>query len=134
MPNKTHLRNLNLHLPKPEFRWDTNIGPLLIITYKKRSIGFAFCHRQKDRCLNIFGYTSFLCARCTGILIGFLLFILFSFFNLPPPLFVALGLMVPLIVDGISQFFNLRTSNNLIRLVTGILFTPGLASLMVVVL
>lgn len=134
MVNKTYLRNLGLYLPKFEFKWDVHIGPLLVIRYKKMSIGFAFCHRRKDRCLNIFGYTSFLCARCTGIMIGFLLYCVISLFNLLLPPFVAFVFMVPLIVDGVSQSFNFRISNNIIRLVTGMLFTSGLLSLMGVTL
>jgi len=133
--NKTYLRNLGLYLPKFEFRWTRHIGPLLIIKYKKKRIGIAFCHRQKNRCLTISGHTSFLCARCIGILIGFLLYyISISFFNLSLPLFVAFLLMVPLIVDGASQSFNFRISNNITRLITGMLFTPGLLSLLVVTL
>ena len=132
MVKRKCLNNLKSHLLTLNFKWDSRVGPMLVIRYKKKNVGFAFCHRQKDRCLTIFGYTSFLCARCTGIAIGFLLSVLVSFFNLSFPPIVAFGLMLPLIVDGVSQFFNLRTSNNLIRLATGILFTPGLASLMVV--
>ena len=134
MPNRTRLDNPTSHLPRLKFEWDSRVGPLFVIRYKKKAIGFAFCHRQKDRCLNVFGHTSFLCARCTGIVIGFILFVLVSCFNLSVPSIAAFGLMLPLIIDGISQLFNLRTSNNIIRLVTGILFTPGLLSLMVVML
>lgn len=130
MVNKNWYRSLVLHLPKFECRWDRHIGPLLIIKVKRRSIGFAFCHRQKDRCLNIFGHTSFLCARCTGIIIGFLPYLVISLFDISLPLFVSFAFMAPMIVDGISQYFNFRISNNMTRLVTGLLFTPGLLSLM----
>jgi len=132
--NKTYLRNLSLYLHRFEFKWDAHIGPLLIIIYKKKRVGIAFYHRRKDRCLTIFGHTSFLCARCTGMLFGFLLYSLISRFGLSVPPFVAFGLITPLIFDGTTQLFNLRISNNLIRLITGTLFTPSLLSLMAVVL
>jgi uncharacterized membrane protein len=130
LADKNCLRNLGLCLPKFEFKCDTNIGPLLIIKYKKKKIGFAFCHRRSDSCFRIFGHTSFLCARCTGIMIGFALFGLLSYFNLSIPSIIAFFLALPLIVDGTSQYLGLRTSNNMIRLITGIIFTPGLLTVM----
>jgi len=42
----------------------------------------------------------------------------------------ALFLLVPLIIDGVSQNLGYRESTNLIRIVTGILFSLGFIYLM----
>jgi uncharacterized membrane protein len=40
-------------------------------------------------------------------------------------------MMMPMVVDGISQFFGFRESNNVVRLLTGLMFTFGLTSMLV---
>lgn len=64
-----------------------------------------------------------ICARCTGIYLGYLAFIPFvwQFFTtqtLPNPLLMA-ALHLPLLLDGGTQAKGLRESNNALRLVTG---------------
>jgi len=111
-----------------EFDWNARMGPVMSIHYKNKKFGFAICHRQKDRCIKLFGHTSFLCARCTGILVGFALVLLFQCLSLPSITIswvVSVGLMIPLIVDGCTQFTGLRESNNTLRFISGILFVPG---------
>ena len=118
----------NMNIGKFEFNWDARMGPVMFIHYKNKRIGFAICHREEDRCIKLFGHTSFLCARCTGILIGFVLalFICYlPFLNITLPWLISVGLMAPLIVDGSTQFIGLRESNNILRFISGILFVPG---------
>lgn len=117
-----------MNLGNVEFNWDAGMGPVMSIHYKSKKFGFAICHRQEDRCIKLFGHTSFLCARCTGILAGFVLVLLFQCLSFPGiivPWAVSVGLMIPLIIDGCTQFTGLRESNNALRFISGILFVPG---------
>lgn len=98
------------------------MGPTLIFKFKRTKIGFAFCHRRKERSIKMLGYTFPLCARCTGLWLGFGMGFLFRILGSHIPLIFAITLMLPLIIDGSTQHFGLRESNNLLRLLTGILF------------
>ena len=78
------------------------------------------CHQMPERSFFLNGYQLPLCARCTGILIGNL----FGLF-LSPLLKFRLHnslLMIPLIMDGSIQYFTTYKSNNIKRLITGILY------------
>lgn len=119
-------------LPKFAFRWSSKAGPLLVIQYRNQTVGaFLFCHRDRERCIRIFGYTSFLCARCTGLCIGVAAFCFVWLMGLAiPPLF-GLWLVLPMMIDGFSQLLKLRESNNILRLATGLFFSVGFLSLVV---
>lgn len=78
------------------------------------------CHRMAERSFFLGGRQFHLCARCTGLLCGYILspclFFLWSFSSavyLFPLFFLFLSL------DGFTQLFGLRESNNLLRFVTG---------------
>lgn len=103
-----------------ELKFDDKIGPILCITIRNRRFGFCFCHHDPKRSIKFLGIERFLCARCTGILIGLIityLFGLWKYFGL----FWALIFVIPLIIDGFTQLFQWRESYNEIRLITGIL-------------
>ncbi len=93
------------------------------------------CHQIPDRSFFIFGKQFFLCARCTGLYASFFLsFITLIIFQeammslgFSRILFILLLSLAPFLIDGITQFFGLRKSNNLLRVVTGILAGMGLA-------
>ena len=67
-----------------------------------------------------------LCTRCTGMITGFITFILLEFLVFPTiPWFIAFPLMIsfviPAIVDWVTQKYRMRESNNVLRLITGFL-------------
>ena len=67
-----------------------------------------------------------LCARCLGIILGF---------SLSPAAFDlnvagSVGVMVPMIVDGFTQFLGLRQSKDGLRLLTGCGFGVGIGTLL----
>jgi uncharacterized membrane protein len=103
-------------------------GPVLLIRIGDKQLGFAFCHRQEDRCLKIFGHTSFLCARCTGLCIGAILSIFVLYTKITLPFFLIGILCLPLLIDGFSQMSGMRKSNNALRFFTGVLFAVGMMS------
>jgi uncharacterized membrane protein len=88
---------------------------------------FLLCHGRSERCLSYSDYEFPLCARCTGIYLGFVTALLIEMINGLPspnllPLYIVLGL--PAAVDGTTQLIHERESTNLIRIVTG--FTGGI--------
>jgi uncharacterized membrane protein len=79
------------------------------------------CHRIKSRSLTIKGNTLPLCARCTGILLGYFLFPLLLAAELHFPLWLGILFNIPMVADGGTQKLKFRMSNNFLRLATGFL-------------
>ena len=108
------------------FKWDSRCGPIIVTRFRDRKLCFALvCHRKPDRCLIIFGHRSFLCSRCTGIVLGLMATSTFALLRITMPSTIALTLTLPMLIDGFSQLFGLRISNNILRLTTGFLFAVG---------
>ncbi|NMD71106.1 DUF2085 domain-containing protein [Bacillus sp. DNRA2] len=89
------------------------------------TLQFVPCHRKKERSLIIRGKQFPLCYRCMAILLGylflpFLLFIDFSF-----PLWLAIVLNFPMVIDGTLQRIGVHTSTNFLRLWTGLICGLG---------
>ena len=95
---------------------------------------YARCHQMPERSFFLGSYQFPLCARCTGIMLGRVLAVLlFPFLNIPVPfapfviplevsLIVLPLLLLPLAIDGLTQRFTKYESNNLKRVITGILW------------
>lgn len=96
------------------------------------------CHRRPERSFFYKGRQFPVCARCTGFYIsGIASIILFKYFPLPNTLTtLAIGilLLIPCAIDGTSQLFEMRESNNVLRLITGLLGGVGLIMIYEVVL
>ena len=94
------------------------------------SINSLICHQYPPRCFSIFGSKMGLCARCFSfyltVLISALIYI-FVHIKIGKTLRLLLFwlMIIPLIIDGTTQYFNLRESNNLIRSMTGIMAGIG---------
>jgi uncharacterized membrane protein len=96
-----------------------------IVIKLKRLTDLVPCHRMKSRSLTIKGHTLPLCARCTGILLGYLFFPLLFLLELNFPLWLGIVLNLPMVLDGWTQKRKLRLSNNPLRLTTGIVSGLG---------
>jgi len=86
------------------------------------------CHQIPERCFVINGKHMPLCSRCFGLyssmVIGFLTSLIFNLgtlFNKKEMLIIGFIICFPLALDGITQLFKWRESNNIIRFITGIL-------------
>jgi uncharacterized membrane protein len=95
------------------------------------------CHGIPERCLVIHGKRMTICARCTGMLIGYLIAIiiipLILFWKLNIAIFlIGILLVLPMAVDGLTQLTGKRVSNNPLRLTTGIL--GGIGQIMLICL
>ena len=102
-------------------------------------IGSLVCHQIQDRTLQIGGVYLPVCARDTGIYLGFLIgYSLLPLRNKrahgPPNLYVTLAMVLPLIGDVATQISGLRVSTNDIRLVSGLLFGTALSPFLIYLL
>lgn len=99
----------------------------------KNILNLNLCHEKPERCLNIFGKTTPICARCLGMLIGvyiftpiFFVYFLYESINFYHYILVPI-LLFPGFIDGFTQLMGVRISNNLLRLITGIFMGIGIS-------
>lgn len=82
---------------------------------------FVACHRMPHRSFFWRGTQLPVCARCTGMLLGYLAILPALFMAIPLPWALWGMLMnVPVYVDGMSQAMGWRESNNPLRFATGL--------------
>lgn len=89
------------------------------------------CHQKPERSFFLCGYQFPLCARCTGVFVGYLVAFMLLIFNLLIPNIICMSFLIPLILDGTAQLFFNIISNNPRRFITGILFGLGSVQLMI---
>ncbi len=95
--------------------------------YKWLPIFFG-CHCKKERSFCFRGVQFPICARCTGELVGIIIFFCFCAWY-RPTLGMTVLLMIPLVIDGFLQFFTSYESTNGRRFMTGLFFGYAFASL-----
>ena len=91
------------------------------------------CHQIPDRCFYIKGYQFPVCARCTGVIFGELLFFLFFLLKIRISLMVSILLLIPMGVDWGLQYLKIAVSNNVRRFITGLLGGLALTNIYCVV-
>ena len=111
---------------KVNFEWRERTEPILTLNIFNRNIGVCLCHAKVERCFKIRDYVFPICSRCCGILIGIPLSIILLAIGVKLPLLVSALLIAPLVVDGMTQSFTRRYSNNYLRFITGCVFSLGL--------
>lgn len=94
-------------------------------------LGRAICHQLPERTFSIDGHYLPICARDTGIYIGIFSSLLYLYLtkkqraNMIPNRkisFILFIFLFPLAFDGFGSYLHVYETNNLLRLVTGILF------------
>ena len=86
------------------------------------------CHRKSDRSfLKLQKYIP-LCTRCTGMLIGILMFPIYFYITLSFlfAIILSFSAQIPLLIDGFTQKWKWRSSTNLLRVTTGVLSGNGM--------
>ena len=109
------------------------MGPVFFLNFRQKQIQLVFCHRLKERSITLLGHTLPICSRCTGVYVGFMVAIVLLILKIKIPLVLSVPMLSPLILDGFTQLFGLRSSTNLLRLLTGIIFSIGLLPIVEVV-
>ncbi len=98
-----------------------NAGAFLRISFSD------LCHQLHHRSFHILGHPMAVCARDFGIYAGMLigsLAVLFWGDQLKElPAWLILVATVPIALDGGTQFIGLRESSNILRLLTGLIFS-----------
>jgi uncharacterized membrane protein len=88
-------------------------------------IGDTLCHQKVERSFLINGNQMPFCARCTAIWLGIAIglgFMIFYKIELDEKFIIILFVgLVPIGIDGLGQLFNLWESNNIIRVITGLI-------------
>ena len=81
-----------------------------------------YCHQRPERSFFLGGYQFLVCARCTGLFLGYAagLISFLAGLRLPWQLLLLLGL--PCAADGLLQYYTSYESNNGKRVVSGFLF------------
>ena len=92
------------------------------------------CHRLPDRTFKVKDWYFPVCARCTGFYIAafsYFIYVYFFYVDYTLTLIILAFLMItPTIIDGLTQLYGFRVSNNILRLFTGLIGGVGLAILM----
>lgn len=96
----------------------------------RKRIELTFCHRKPERSFFFRGKQFPVCARCTGIHIGYIAMPFFLFDVIKFNLWVTIIFVLTTIIDGLAQAYLDRESNNLLRVTSGMLTGVGLMSLM----
>ena len=79
------------------------------------------CHRLPERSFHFRGKQFPVCARCTGIYLGELIMLILLFIGFRLSIFWSLICILPFIIDGTIQYFNLIESTNMRRFITGLI-------------
>ena len=80
---------------------------------------FFMCHRLPERSFFYKGKQFPICARCTGLALGYILSFVVLILAGLLPLWAILLLIIPTAIDGTGQLFGKWHSNNSRRFVTG---------------
>lgn len=74
-----------------------------------------------------------LCARCTGVFLGYSTLSLFHLGVITPNLLLITVFSLPMLIDSLTQSYGVRESNNILRLMTGFMFGASQAALIVLI-
>ena len=88
------------------------------------------CHRKPERSFFIKDHQFPVCARCTGFYTGLATYLILNNFYTHSydlnMLLISMVLMIPVAIDGLTQYFGPRESTNNLRFVTGFIGGIGL--------
>ena len=110
-------------------QWEERAGPIIYVTAYRRTIGFCFCHRKKERSFQVLGLENVLCSRCLGSLAGGITAVVCGSLGYTVPVVWAILFLIPLVFDGLYQAGSGNESTNLRRFITGLLAGWGIVFL-----
>ena len=91
----------------------------------------AGCHQRADRSFFWRGFQFPLCARCTGLLVSYIISLpMYLIFG--GNLWICIFLMAVMFVDWFLQYLKIRESTNLRRIITGICGGYGIMTIQII--
>lgn len=91
------------------------------------------CHQRPERSFFVRGFQFPVCARCTGILVGYISAVLLYRY-ITAPYCAYLVLTLPMAIDGGTQYMKWRESSQPLRFITGVMGGYGLLSVQINIL
>lgn len=98
-----------------------------------QQVNFSYCHRMPERSFFWRGKKFPVCARCTGVHIGYITFPLFVFNVIEINLLWTMLLIIPTYIDGLIQAYLNIESTNIRRFITGLMSGVGMMSLVSII-
>ena len=92
-------------------------------------LGHIVCHQKPDRSFFVKNYQFPICARCTGITIGFTIALVLLYLKVYINLWLSLALTIVMCIDWLLQNLIIKKSNNIRRLITGLIGGFGISFL-----
>lgn len=86
------------------------------------------CHQMPQRSFFYHGYQFPVCARCTGVIIASVIATI-VFFLFPIKIWLAFVMSFIMFMDWYIQYLNIKQSNNIRRLITGLIGGYGFMTL-----
>lgn len=90
------------------------------------------CHQLPERSFFVKDYQFPVCARCTGVLVGYLM-CLAMHFMLGTNVKVCFAGCIIMFLDWLFQYLNIKESTNIRRLITGIFGGYGVMGIQIIV-
>ncbi|MDD4689946.1 MAG: DUF2085 domain-containing protein [Eubacteriales bacterium] len=84
------------------------------------------CHQLQERSFYVLGYQFFVCARCTGVIIGEIFAVLLLLIGIRINIYSCVLLLLIMGADWLIQYLDILKSTNIRRLITGLLAGVGL--------
>ena len=91
------------------------------------------CHQKANRSFFFNNYQFPICARCTGLVIGYILGIISILFSFKISIYLSLFFIVIMFIDWFIQYKKILSSTNIRRLLTGIFCGFGIINLLAII-
>jgi len=103
------------------------------VKFRRNRLEFSLCHQKPERSFFWKGKQLPLCARCTGIHLGYFSVPLFLFGIVEIPFLWTIFLILPTYIDGLVQAYFDIESTNTRRFITGLASGIGKMSLITII-
>lgn len=87
------------------------------------------CHQKEERCFKIYNYIFPICARCTGIIISFILVLVLLSLKKYVNIIISIFFLLVMCLDWGLQYFKIKESTNTRRFLTGLIGGFGMSYL-----